>query len=334
MYPSSHAPFAPEPAAPPELASHRPSYPNDSAVRPPGATTGPLRFWRPLPRDAADLVCGQGVVASLPLHMHDAVRVIVPASRVAVVDGQGRAALLRPGLVHWAAPLELHSVRGVDGAPCALTVLLLSPELLTIADQAPDRRTLPSGASPRSGVVDDPGLYARLRATLDLLRGPLVPVVCVGQLRQCVAALLAQRDDARHPCAFPGGRTHAGVLRVRAYLRKHLEQSVSLDELAAVAGLSKCHLLRAFAREHGVTPHAYQMLLRVARAWRLIGEGVPISRVTYDTGFADQSHLTRRFAEQHGVTPGRWAKLLAVPPDSPLEGEPGLGRITARLPAA
>ena len=334
MYLPSSPPSAPEPTTTLELASRGPSCRDESPVTRPGTTTGPLRFWRPLPRGVADLVCGQGVVASLPLHMHDALRVIVPASRFSVVDGQGRAALVRPGLVHWAAPLELYSVRGADGAPCALTVLLLSPELLTIAEETSDRRTLPSAASPRSGVVDDPALYARLCAALDVLRGPLVPVSCVGQLRQCLDALLARREDPGRPDASPVGRAHPGVHRVRTYLRTHLERSVSLDELAAVAGLSKCYLLRAFAREHGVTPHAYQMLLRVARAWRLIGDGVPISRVTYDTGFADQSHLTRRFAEQHGVTPGRWARLLAVPPDSPLEGEPGLGRIPAHLPAA
>jgi AraC-like DNA-binding protein len=146
--------------------------------------------------------------------------------------------------------------------------------------------------------------------------------------------LLARSDDPCPRCASPVERRHAGVARVRAHLQAHLEESVSLAELAAVAGLSRCYLLRAFAREHGVTPHAYQMLLRVARAWHLIGEGVSISRVAYDAGFADQSHLTRRFAEVHGVSPGRWARLLAIPPGSAPEGVPALRRISSPSPAA
>jgi AraC-like DNA-binding protein len=56
------------------------------------------------------------------------------------------------------------------------------------------------------------------------------------------------------------------------------------------------------------------MQLRLARAWRLITEGCPLSRTTYDAGFADQSHLTRRFAAAFGLTPARYARQLAVAP--------------------
>jgi AraC-like DNA-binding protein len=78
--------------------------------------------------------------------------------------------------------------------------------------------------------------------------------------------------------------------------------------------LSKFYLLRAFRRAHGITPHAYQMQLRLAHAWRFIVEGRPLSRATYDAGFADQSHLTRRFSAMFGLTPARYARQLAVPP--------------------
>jgi AraC-like DNA-binding protein len=283
----------------------------------------------------ADLVCGEGVVRALPLHAHDAMRVIIPSSRLAVVDGRGEVAVLRPGLVHWAAPMELHSVRSVDGVPCALRMLLVSPEPSTIADPGANRgASAPVATIMRSGVLDDRELHARLSASIDALRGPLVPVDCVGPLRASLAVLLARRDDAPALCASPVAPRSAGLARVCAHLRTHVAQNVSLDELAAVARLSKYYLLRAFAREHGVTPHVYQMLLRVARAWRLIGEGLPISRVAYDTGFADQSHLTRRFAELHGVTPGRWARLLAIPPAAVPESSPVAWRTRATLPAA
>jgi AraC-like DNA-binding protein len=87
------------------------------------------------------------------------------------------------------------------------------------------------------------------------------------------------------------------------------------------------------------------MQLRLARAWHLIVEGRPLSRTTYDAGFADQSHLTRRFAALFGVTPARFAKELAVPPralPAPLPGaQPGAlslgasdGRFTSMPSAA
>jgi AraC-like DNA-binding protein len=103
-------------------------------------------------------------------------------------------------------------------------------------------------------------------------------------------------------------------VRARDYLRAQALKNVTLDELAGVAGLSKFYLLRSFSRAYGLTPHAYQMELRLARARRLLAEGRPLSHVTYDAGFADQSHLTRRFAAFYGLTPARYARQLATPP--------------------
>jgi AraC-like DNA-binding protein len=114
---------------------------------------------------------------------------------------------------------------------------------------------------------------------------------------------------------------------VRDYLRAHVAESVSLDELAVVAGLSKYYLLRAFRLAHGLTPHAYQMQLRLAYAWRLIVDGRSLSHATYDAGFADQSHLTRRFASAFGLSPARYARELAVPP-----GATSTGAFGRRLP--
>jgi AraC-like DNA-binding protein len=87
-----------------------------------------------------------------------------------------------------------------------------------------------------------------------------------------------------------------------------------------VAELSKYYLLRAFRQAHGVTPHAYQMQLRLAYAWRLIVDGRSLSHATYDAGFADQSHLTRRFASAFGLSPARYARELAIPPGATSAG--------------
>jgi AraC-like DNA-binding protein len=74
--------------------------------------------------------------------------------------------------------------------------------------------------------------------------------------------------------------------------------------------VSKYHLLRTFEREHGMTPHTYQVQLRLALAVALLAAGAPVSRAAYDAGFTDQSHLTRRFKEYVGLTPGAFARLF------------------------
>jgi AraC-like DNA-binding protein len=81
---------------------------------------------------------------------------------------------------------------------------------------------------------------------------------------------------------------------------------LTLTSLAAEAGTSRYQLLRAFARELGLTPHAYIVQQRLALARRLIRAGTALVDAASAAGFSDQSHLTRMFARQFGVTPARY----------------------------
>jgi len=78
----------------------------------------------------------------------------------------------------------------------------------------------------------------------------------------------------------------------------------SLAELAQMATMSRYQLIRAFRALTGMTPHAYQLNLRInqARAWLLSGE--EMADIAYRLGFADQSHFQRVFKAYAGVTPG------------------------------
>lgn len=269
-----------------------------------------LRYWRPVPRNVADVICAEGAVAHLPIHTHEALRIMLPASRVVVIDGQGGGAIVHHGQIHLAAPMALHGVRSTDGAPCGMRVMLVGPELLKRLGQRLSG-SLREVADPGL-VVDDAELFGELWALVEEMRGPVVALSCTARLTRCLERLLGtlpSRTPTPHSAHHPDG-----VSRVCEHLRTHASESISLDELAQVAGLSKFYLLRAFRRAHGLTPHAYQMQLRLAQAWRFIAEGRPLSRITYDAGFADQSHLTRRFSALFGVTPARHARQLAVPP--------------------
>jgi AraC-like DNA-binding protein len=215
----------------------------------------------------------------------------------------------------------LHGARSLEGVPCAMRVLLVPTAVLPSLGE--EISVLWRGAVPglQQLILDDPDLHADLWALIDDLRGPLVALACAPRLLGCLARLLA--GVAARPAQEPAPRAWrhvVGVGRVCDHLRAHVAESVSLDELASVAGLSKFYLLRAFRRAHGVTPHAYQMQLRLAHAWQYIVEGRPLSRATYDAGFADQSHLTRRFASLFGLTPARYARQLAVPPGAAPSG--------------
>jgi AraC-like DNA-binding protein len=292
-----------------------------------------VRFWRPLRQSVIDVVFGEGTTRAVPLHTHEALQVLLPVSPLAIVDGTGRVTTLYPGQVHLTGPFELQGARSLDGAPFTLRMMLLgaSPRAeggrLRAHDAAPD--VLP----PReSGTLDDPALYAELCALFDALRGPLAAVDDEARLHECVTRLMARcagRGSVR-PVRETG--PGSGVARVREHLLAHVDHHVTLEELADVAGLSRFYLLRAFRRAYGLTPHAYQMQLRLARARRLLAEGRPLSWVTYEAGFADQSHLTRRFKSFYGFTPALYARQLAA--RAAVHQAPDMYRATAPRPAA
>jgi AraC-like DNA-binding protein len=119
--------------------------------------------------------------------------------------------------------------------------------------------------------------------------------------------------DALRPHLTPGPparRTrpeHAAVRRARRHLEERWAQPVRLEELAAVARLSRFELARTFRAQVGLPPHAFQLDLRVRRARALLAAGEPPVAVAAACGFADQSHLHRVFKRAVGVTPGRYA---------------------------
>lgn len=103
--------------------------------------------------------------------------------------------------------------------------------------------------------------------------------------------------------------------RAREFLEEHRNESVTLDQLAAVAAMSRFHLARRFTQEFGISPHACLIQMRVKNACMLLREGMSCVDVAPFLGFADQSHFTRHFKRVMGVTPGQYAhaKISSLP---------------------
>jgi transcriptional regulator GlxA family with amidase domain len=104
--------------------------------------------------------------------------------------------------------------------------------------------------------------------------------------------------------AARGGLAPAALRRVREYIDGRLDDDISLDALAAVAELSRCHFARAFKQSVGTSPHAYVMQRRLERAERLLAEtDLSLCQVALDSGFSDQSHFSSCFRRSFGEIP-------------------------------
>ena len=84
-------------------------------------------------------------------------------------------------------------------------------------------------------------------------------------------------------------------------MRHHLQDTISLDDLAATVALSRYHFTRRFRRTTGVTPHEFVLRQRVERARTLLRRtATPLLDIACSCGFADQSHMTREFRKRVG----------------------------------
>lgn len=103
---------------------------------------------------------------------------------------------------------------------------------------------------------------------------------------------------------FKSGLPKLTLKRVTDYIIDHLDQDLSLSELASLAHLSRHHFSRLFKQATGVSPHQYVIQQRVNRAKQLLLHGeLSVAEVAYQVGFANPSHLSRHFRRIMGVSP-------------------------------
>lgn len=88
------------------------------------------------------------------------------------------------------------------------------------------------------------------------------------------------------------------------YIESHLAEPMTLDEIAAVAGVSRFHIVRAFAAATGLPVMRYVRARRLTEAARLLANGAPnILRVALEADYGSHEAFTRAFRDQFGTTP-------------------------------
>lgn len=134
------------------------------------------------------------------------------------------------------------------------------------------------------------------------------PELALGEafLELTICAVTRYADGAFRPAKV--AREPGAVEQVKAYLEAYTSANVTLADLADLTGLSTYAVLRAFRRQTGLTPHAYQVQRRVENAKKRLQNGEAIATVAVETGFFDQSHLTKHFKRVVGVTPNTFVQ--------------------------
>lgn len=102
---------------------------------------------------------------------------------------------------------------------------------------------------------------------------------------------------------------YEAVARMQSYIEAHIDEPITLQDLARTAGYSPWHCARIFGEITGKTPFAYIRALRLSQAALLLRDGrKKVSDVAFDFVFDSHEGFTRAFTRAFGVTPKTYSE--------------------------
>ena len=212
----------------------------------------------------------------------------------------------RPGDIIMVNPGEMHDGSCLDRKPRSWKMIYFEPQIASeILAENPSAK-LPT----LQPTVRDRNQARRFERLFNALTDPHSDSLHIDQEFVMTLGYAFRNHCSDHPLRFAA---QPGVQRIVKLIDREPERPLSLQAMADMAGVSRFHLLRGFARATGATPHAYILQRRVRLARQFIVAGQDLTEVSARAGFADQSHMTRAFVRQFGVTPARYRRVVTEP---------------------
>jgi len=155
--------------------------------------------------------------------------------------------------------------------------------------------------------IEDPDLCQAGVMLLDALRARTrsSEVIYESLARVFLVKLLQRYGEERHEALeFGGGFTARHYKRVLDYVEANYTGPITIEDMAAQAGLSPAHFSRLFKQVLGDSPYQFVMDYRVEQARKMLADRErPLIDVALACGFSDQPHFGRVFKKLTGQTP-------------------------------
>ncbi|MEL6522931.1 MAG: AraC family transcriptional regulator [Pseudomonadota bacterium] len=130
-------------------------------------------------------------------------------------------------------------------------------------------------------------------------------VLSEGRLRELYFAVL--KGEAGHAArnAFGVGNE---IARTIQFLSANLNAPVSIDDMAAHAGMSRAVFHRKFKQATTMSPIQFAKSMRLNKAAMKIAGGRSVSEAAWEVGYVSASQFSREFKRLYGQTPKQWGQ--------------------------
>lgn len=106
------------------------------------------------------------------------------------------------------------------------------------------------------------------------------------------------------------------------YMKEHIEQSVTLEDIARHVGYSPSHFSALFSRRTSFAPMVYYNSLKIQRACSYLQfSNLKIKEIAFRLGYYDQFHFSRAFRKEMEFTPKAYRKKYQEYEHMPQENE-------------
>ncbi|MDJ0878621.1 MAG: AraC family transcriptional regulator [Halieaceae bacterium] len=149
-----------------------------------------------------------------------------------------------------------------------------------------------------------------------VLNGNFNSLLEVRQSGYSTAAFINAANQLRHlltmlalEAGLERGRGEGGfdLARVQAYMREHVDRPLSLDDLAALARLSKYHFSKRYKQLTGYSPIKHFLNMKMEYACRLLDStDMTVQAVAGAVGYDDPLYFSRMFSKTIGSSPSAY----------------------------
>ena len=101
------------------------------------------------------------------------------------------------------------------------------------------------------------------------------------------------------------------LVEVQLWMKRHLSDSISIEEIAKRFGMSQRSMHRRFRRAIDMSPLAYLQSSRIETASELLAStNLTVGEIAFRVGYQDQGHFNRIFQKKMAITPSEYGKTV------------------------